>query len=69
MNENTICENTDCPDVNIWCPHTKNPMNAIESVEKAKNLYPNTFYLECTGINSMIIPKAGNIIMYTAGCE
>ena len=37
-NEKIIPEYADCPETNMWCPQTKNPMIAIPRLEKAMNL-------------------------------
>src|SRR6056297_511438 len=68
-NENTMLAREDCPAVNIWCPHTKKPINAIASEERAIAQYPKITFLEKVEITSEIIPNPGTIIIYTAGCE
>ena len=59
----------DCPLVNMWCPHTSEPMMAIERLEKAMPLYPKMGRCAWTATISLITPNAGRIMMYTAGCE
>ncbi len=34
-NEKTVVATADCPEVNMWCPQTRKPMNAIAKEESA----------------------------------
>ena len=68
-NEKIAFASGDIPEVNMWCPHTRNPMKAIASDEYAIALYPKIGFREKTGITSEMIPIAGRIITYTTGWE
>jgi hypothetical protein len=35
--EKTIAAISDCPEVNMWCPQTRNPITAMAMEEKAMN--------------------------------
>jgi len=41
----------------------------MATVAKTKALYPNSGLREKTGTTSLMMPIAGRIITYTAGCE
>ena len=41
----------------------------MATLENATTLYPNTGFLEKTETNSLITPKPGSTMIYTAGCE
>src|SRR5690625_3663 len=56
------------PTVNIWCAQTKNPRNAISTVAKTMEEYPNSLFLENVEMTSLNTPNAGKINIYTSGC-
>src|SRR5215471_6170569 len=61
--EKTIPAKIDCPDTNMWCPHTRKPSTAIPIEAKATNLYPKMFLREKVVTSSDTTPMAGRTMM------
>src|SRR3954465_8386580 len=51
------------PATNIWCAHTKKPIQAIPKLANATNVYPNSRLREKHGITSLTTPMPGRIMM------
>ncbi len=53
----------DWPLVNIWCPQTKKPRNAMAKLDMAIKRYPKMRLRLNTAITSLMMPIAGKIMM------
>ena len=56
------------PTVNMWCAHTTKDSKAIDATAYTMDEYPNKRLRAKVGIISLMMPKAGKIMMYTSGC-
>jgi hypothetical protein len=61
-------ESTSNPTVYIWCAHTINPKNPIETIALAIPVAPKIGRNENSEAMLLIIPNAGKIKTYTSGC-
>ncbi len=57
------------PLVNMWWAQTRDPTDAIATLENAIALYPKIVLLAKVGMISDTAPIAGSIMIYTAGWE
>src|SRR5699024_12690559 len=61
--EKTMLAIAACPETNIWCPQTRNPIKDIAKEEIAIAQYPKMCFRLKVVITSETIPKPGMIIM------